>query len=234
VAFPVRCVKNAFVYATSLTAIARMERLLGIAGVRTGNGALPSVNEGECLIADRRCLTDNKLILESFEFTPKESKELMTLASWLSENALPEDAAFGFFRDKIKSDLVVLPEEDFSYFVRNATVVEPHVRISDVSGTAEEGGLFYTENLPPETLLLSLAMASRERYEDKKERSHDSVMSSEDVMSVLLTGKPKANSAETFKGIDNRMIQIGGDATTGRGQVFLKAVCRNGKEVSHG
>jgi CRISPR-associated protein Cmr4 len=219
VAFPVRCTKNAFVYASSATILARVNRTLSIAGIETPWGSLPALNEGECLVSDKRCTSKEKLVLEAFEFTAKDESNLKTLAEWISRNAIPNGAAFDFFREKIKSDMVLLSNEDFSYFVRNATVVEPHVRIDDVSGTAVEGGLFYTENLPPEALLLCLAMASRERLKEGKG------MNAEEIRDTVLTGK--ASGKETgFRGIDGRMLQIGGDATTGRGQVFVRAVLK--------
>ena len=217
VAFPVRCTKNAFVYATSETVLARLKRLLSIAG-GSASWKVPLLqNDAQCFVADNRGLNGDKLLLEAFVFTGKQDPALAEIAKWLSENAFPEDEAFGFFREKIKSELVLLSGEDFSYFVRNATVVEPHVRISDASGTAVEGGLFYTENLPPETLLVSLAMASRERQDEGG-------LSADDVMDKVLKKCEGRGSEKDLCGIDARVIQIGGDATSGRGQVFIKAV----------
>lgn len=221
IAFPVRCTKKAFVYTTSETVLARLKRTLSITGVGSDKWQVPGLgNDVQCLVATSGCLHEKRLVLESFDFTAKETPDLAAIAQWFSDNVFPKDEAFKFFREKIKSDLVLLSDEDFSYFVRNATVVEPHVRINDASGTAEEGGLFYTENLPPETLLLSLAMASRDREDGLK-------MTADAVMHTVLKGKTPESSKENFSGIDGRMIQIGGDATTGRGQVFLKAVCRH-------
>jgi CRISPR-associated protein Cmr4 len=111
----------------------------------------------------------------------------------------------------MEQDLVVLSDEDFGYFVRNATVVEPHVRIDDLTGTADDGGLFYTENLPPESLLVTVVMASEERAPSNDKKS------AKEIMEIVLRGKDTG-----FTGLDGRLIQIGGDATTGRGQVVFK------------
>lgn len=207
VAFPVRSPKRAFVYATSTTALARAARLLSIAGIEA-NWTLNAVPEGQCRIVNKNLKGGDKVALESFEFEAQENESLPKIAQYLAENALPKGAAYQFFRDKLRDDLVLLSDEDFGYFVRNATVVEPHVRIDDASGTAQDGGLFYTENLPPESLLLAPVMASQERKKGG--------LSAEQVMELLIAGK------ENGSGIDGRQIQIGGDATTGRGQVILK------------
>ena len=62
------------------------------------------------------------------------------IAAWLANNALT--AANAYFANKIKNDLVVLSDTNFAHFTRHAMVVEPHVRINDDSGTADDGGVF--------------------------------------------------------------------------------------------
>lgn len=215
VAFPVRSLKRAFVYATSPTALARTKRSLQMLGITCG-WPIPEVKAGFCRVVENKGPAGNneKLHLESFESIAIDSNELTAIAKFLADMALPTDDAYGFFRDKLATDLVLLPDEEFSYFVRNATVVEPHVRINDESGTADDGGLFYTENLPPESLLIAPVMASVERYH--KDRKPDSLKTAEQVLQIVLHG------ANGFGGLDEQMLQIGGDATTGRGQVILK------------
>lgn len=208
VAFPVRCTKRAFVYATSPTALARTQRLLQTLGTAC-EWVIPEVQERFCrVVADGKGPAGNNqtLPLEVFESTAIDSPELTGIAEFLAEQALPAGNACAFFRDKLKTDLVLLPDEDFGYFVKNATVVEPHVRIDEKTGAAATGGLFYTENLPPESLLVAPLMATVERS-GKEEK-----MTAERVLSCVL------------KDLDGRLIQVGGDATTGRGQILVKAV----------
>lgn len=131
---------------------------------------------------------------------------------------MPNGDAYAFFHDKLATDLVLLSDEDFSYFVRNATVVEPHVRINNETGTADDGGLFYTENLPPESLLLAPVMASMERTTDKIRGDKNRLDATTALKAVL------AGDGNGFGGLGGKLLQIGGDATTGRGQVVCKAV----------
>jgi len=216
VAFPVRSPKETFVYATSATALARAARLLHAADVSCPwAGTIPMVQTDQCRIVNPDLLVKDKVSLESFEFTAGIDKDLYSISEWLAKHALPQKDAYNFFRVKMKNDLVLLSDEDFNYFVQNSTVVEPHVRIDDVTGTASEGGLFYTENLPPESLMLSLIMASRERRRNG--------ISAKEVMNLLVDGNDK------ISGIKEHTFQIGGDATTGRGQVVL-SVLGNGGE----
>ncbi len=219
-AFPVRSPKRAYVYAVSPTTLARTVRTLDIGGIGVQWGTIKGPESGKCLISSGN--PNDKLLLESFEFQCQANEDFKNAAQWLSQKAMPEGEAFAFFREKLAKDLVMLSEEDFSYFVCNSTVVEPHVRISDVSGTAEDGGLFYTENLPPETILVSLLMASKERG---KEQGLDASA----VCNWTLFGG-SAEGASSFRGIDGQMVQIGGDATTGRGQVYFRAVKASEKQ----
>ncbi len=206
VALPVRSLKGGYVYATCPQAIARAQRLLGLIGI-AAPWPLLTIGHGECLVINQALLSGDKLHLEAFEYTAKDARDILKLAEDLATRALPIGAGYAYFRDKLKSDLVVLSDTDFAYFAQNAMLVEPHVRIDSVTGTAQEGGLFYTENLPPESLLVAPLLASQTRTGKKDD--HD------DAAGVMLKIKNV---------IDGKLLQIGGDATTGRGLLVARVV----------
>jgi CRISPR-associated protein Cmr4 len=212
VALPVRSLKRGYAYVTSPLALARLLRLAQVANVNPGWG-VPSVPEGEALVAGKDQLTGDKLVLEAFEFPASESDEIAKIAAWLAQHIFAGDE---FFSNKLKTDLVLLSDTHFAHFARHAMVVEPHVRINDDSGTADDGGLFYVENLPPESILAGLAQASVERY--KKGDSGSGRLQAEGVLAAVLKG------SESLPGIAGRALQIGGDASTGRGLVLVQAV----------
>ncbi len=180
----------------------RAQRLLAL----TGNGSdwiVPEVKDGHCLVTNDKLLSkENKLHLEAFEYEAATGETVAGIGAALADMALPGDGAYQYFRDKLASDLVILSDTDFGYFVENATLVEPHVRINEATGTADGGGLFYTENLPPESLLISPLLASRTR--SGKEEKIDS----------------KGVMLKIRNVIDGKLLQIGGDATTGRGLIM--------------
>lgn len=209
VAFPVRSAKRGYVYATCPLALARAGRLLALLGQPGLPAIAGQIAEGHAAVCDNTLLSGDKLTLEAFEYTASENAALKAVANWLADNALPQSPAHAFFRDKIKTDLVLLSDEDFGYFVKNATVVEPHVRINDTSGTAEPGGLFYVENLPPESLLIAPLMASQERSGKTEDFPK---LPAETVLSHVVGN------------LDGQLVQIGGDATTGRGQIIVTAI----------
>ena len=204
VALPVRSLKGGYVYATCPQALARAQRLLNLVG-KPADWAVPNVPEGECLIANPALLTGDKLHLEAFEYVAKVSQPLSQLSECLAAQALPQDPGYAFFATKLKTDLAVLADTDFAYFAQNAMLVEPHVRIDAETGTASDGGLFYTENLPPEALMIAPLMASQTR-------SGKDMLPAEVVM------------AQTIALLHGKLLQIGGDATTGRGLVVASVV----------
>lgn len=204
VAFPVRSLRNGYVYATCPQALGRAQRLLALVGIDT-RWEVPPVEEGHCALVNLDLLSLGKLHLEAFEYDGAQSPDLTTLAQDLATQALPPGEAHTFFRDKLARDLVVLSDTDFGYFVQHATLVEPHVRIDPTTGTADAGGLFYTENLPPESVLIAPLMASQTRTGRK-----DDAM---DAAGVLLMLKNL---------LDHKLLQVGGDATTGRGLLTFK------------
>ncbi|MFT4256093.1 MAG: type III-B CRISPR module RAMP protein Cmr4 [Pseudoxanthomonas sp.] len=202
VALPVRSLKGGYVYATCPQALARAQRLLALTG-KQADWQIPSVDDGACLLSNKG---HDKLHLEAFEYGATESSDVKAIADDLAKRALPEGNSHQFFRDKLTTDLVVLSDTDFGYFAEHAMLVEPHVRINEATGTADDGGLFYTENLPPESLLIAPLMASQTRTGKGK---------GQELPAEFVFSQIKAL-------INGRLLQIGGDATTGRGLVIAK------------
>lgn len=202
VALPVRSLRGGYVYATCPQALSRAQRLLGLVG-QSCAWKVPVVNEGQCLIANPALLSGDKLHLEAFEYVAKVSQELPAISADLAQRGLPAGDAYAFFADKLKTDLVVLSDTDFAYFAAHAMLVEPHVRIDEITGTASDGGLFYTENLPPEALMIAPLLASQTRS------------GKDDSPAEVVMAQIKAV-------IDGKLLQIGGDVTTGRGLVVAK------------
>jgi CRISPR-associated protein Cmr4 len=218
VAFPVRSLRGGYVYATCPVAIARARRLLGLIEVEVQWPDLPAITDGRCLLANPELLAQRQrdgrtvdvLHLEAFEYEAQEknSASVKAIGADLAAKALPQSDGYAYFASKLETDLVVLADDDFAYFAEHATLVEPHVRINENTGTADSGGLFYTENLPPESLLVAPLLASGTRT-GKDDLPAAAVMTQ--VRTVL----------------DTRLLQLGGDATTGRGLVVARVVGGN-------
>ena len=218
VALPVRSLKNGFAYVTSPLALARLARLAQQAGIAV-DWTIPAVNVDQIVVSPgSTLLSGQQLVLEAFEFSAREDNELAKVAAWLAQHALGGEGQ-DFFADKLKTDLVLLRDTDFSHFARHAMVIEPHVRINDESGTADDGGLFYVENLPPETLMVGLAQATVERFKrDSRKEGAEALLTAADVLGLVFDDDSCPQGCD---GMSGSLLQIGGDATTGRGLVLL-------------
>ena len=203
--FPVRSLRGAYVYATSPGALARAQRLLEMTGA-SADWSVPALEEGQALVANTALLSEgNGLHLEAFEYAARAEARVSAIAAEIAESGLPKTNACAWFKEKIQSDLVVLHDTDFAYFSENATLVEAHVRIDSKTGTAKVGGLFYTECLPPESLLVAPVMASQTRAPINEHK-----FTAKEVMAKMYTF------------LDGEVLQVGGDATTGRGLVSVR------------
>ena len=214
VAYPVRSLVGAFIYLCSPVSLARFGRQLDLAGIEH-KWKVPDVESGQALTATKATWLKLKrteevseteeVSADSFTFKARESEELRKIAESLSNYLFCSSGhtdGSGFFSKKIKSDLVMISDSDFEYFITSTTSVEAHVRIDDETGTAADGALFYIENLPPESILSGIVLASRER---RKESQHNA-----DKMLSWIREQ-----------ISGHTIQFGGNATTGRGLVSV-------------
>lgn len=235
VALPVRSLKGGYAYVTSPLALARLHRLATQVGVVV-DWSVPEVAENQAVTASASLLGHrpgaaagapaSQLVLEAFEFSATvdaaAQSRLRAISEWIAGYALPTSANT-FFATKFVADLVLLHDTDFSHFARHAMVVEPHVCIDDETGAAKGTGLFYVENLPPETLMVGLAQASIERFK-KNSRNNESaaLLSAPEVLAHVFAG-----AGDAQPGIGGKLLQIGGDATTGRGLVMVQTAGNN-------
>jgi CRISPR-associated protein Cmr4 len=182
--FPVRSAKGAFALATSPLALQRFARDADLSLT-----VPPMPKEMSCLAGNKVVIPGKgAAVLEEYRFGvagdfPKDWEQ--KLCSLLGDAVLA--GAEGRF--------VLLPDGDLSHFSVNACQVNQHVRINDVTGTAEDGGLFNEETVPSETLLYSVLTETR---------------------------KPNGGN-EVFKSLaTEQLLQFGGNGTTGLGFCTVK------------
>ena len=208
--FPVKSMKGIFAWVTCPKVLAQFRNDLELAKIT--DIQIPS-EKG----APHGCqlfIRDNKIVLEeyTFEVTKDEddNEEGTCFAEWLSKNVIPPGSGYKYWREKIKKDIVVLPDDDFRGFVNLSTEVITRIKIDNATGTVQSGALFTEEYLPSETILYSLALAApifKERDDDKGVfRKTDDKEEEALVMEYFTRGLPE-------------VIQVGGNATIGKGIV---------------
>ena len=197
--FPVRSVAGVFTWVTCPAVLARFCEDAGLAKVNL----YPNHNEA-FVDGDELTVAGNKIVLEEYAFTRKkdESKALVKVAGDIAKQVYPQGGAL---HDKLAGQLTLLNDEDFAFFTEQCTEVITRVRISQVTGTVEQGALFTEEYLPAESILYSQALASAEFVP----KGTDARMPATKVMGYLdeqLGAHPR--------------FQLGGNATLGKGHLF--------------
>jgi len=203
--FPVKSVKGVFAWVTCPKVLEQFKRDMSLTGI-TVDTSIKEPSSNNCLALENTTLKlgSNKIVLEEYAFTTGGSYDIKVgdnaLGEWLSE--LITD---GFWKDKLKTDIVILSNDDFKDFVNLSTEVITRTKIDNKTGTVQAGALFTEEFLPAESIMYSLVMASPVFLKDK-EKKEAILQTDVDVMNYFSTALPD-------------VIQIGGDATLGKGIV---------------
>jgi len=216
---PVRSLKGVFAWVTSKDVLERFKMHLKSAGITLE----PEFNIPEpkktALVPDSELLLNtkngNRIVLEEFTFKAEVSEEAKKIAQCLCKNALPavetkqnqgeqnqsapDNDAYKYWKDKLMTNLVILPDDYFKYFAEHSTEVVTRIKIGD-RGVVEEGP-WQEENLPSDSLLYSIIMAT-DPFKKGKE--------AQDAKNAL--GFLREN-------VNGEVFQLGGNSTVGRGLV---------------
>ena len=152
------------------------------------------------------------VILEEYQFQVKEDKVLTQFSKWLANALFPNVDAYGVFREKMQKDIMVISDDAFRDFTELSTEVITRTRIDPDKGVVKQGHLFNEEYVPENTVFYSLALASS-LFGEKSKLSVGG-KSDEDIILEYF-----------FDGIERHdIIQIGGNATIGKGIVRIGAM----------
>ncbi|OOP55639.1 MAG: type III-B CRISPR module RAMP protein Cmr4 [Candidatus Brocadia carolinensis] len=208
--FPVRSMKGVFAYTTSCFALNRLRRDLTMSKATNVNWNIPQEPKDNQVwgIKESGLCEDGKVLLEEYAFDfLGNNNDVKTIAAWLSQNAFPNGPEYQFWKEKVKTDLLILPEDAFKDFVKLSTEVQARIKINNETKTAASGALFYEETLTPDTLLYSVVMAN-DPFKDEGNRPN---------------GLKNANDVMTFiNKLNGNRAQFGGDTTIGRGIVNIQ------------
>ena len=206
--FPVRSLRGTFAYCTTSLLLGRLERDLENAGLELGC-RVPQATSKVLVAKGSPLLHKGRVVLEEFAEEAKDADDVAALGRRLGELA----ASGEFWANRLESHLCVLPEDLFRDLVRMATTVETHVRINNETGTADEGGLFYEELLPSDSILYVPIAVSPPLQPRAKP---DGWPSGPGPVRTLLGA------------LDRKRVQMGAGATSGRGVVHCRLQFRGG------
>lgn len=202
--FPVRTAFGGFAWLTCPLILDRLMRDL----------ALPPADldklqprEGQALVTKSSVVSRAKsLIIEDMEYEAVVHEAVDTLATWLKDNVFPAGKEYDPFRERVKKQLAVVDDTEFTFLSKHATEVVARTSIDQKTGTVSGGALWTEESLPSETVLWTMATFADSRNPRREGKSEN--------LCELFTGKVDELSR----------IYLGGDRSVGRGMVGLRLV----------
>ncbi len=228
--FPMRTVWGGFAWVTSPLVLARLARDLELAGAPSPDqiGKLRPADSDQCLVSKGSSVAKaGRVFLEDFEYQAQESSELEGLASWLAQHALPTLSTYAAFRDRLKTQLVVVSDDELKFLAAHATEVVTRVRIDEQYGTVANGALWTEEALPAESLLWSVVLVADERADKPPlgnptpDGAKRQPMKAHELQQELSRAFGALHSKDT-KTPPIERIRLGGDRSIGRGIVGVR------------
>lgn len=194
-AFPIRSARGSYAWITCPLMLQRAKRDGAISQDWTRE---PQDDQAIFLSKGPLALNDgSQIVLEDYAFSQTDTYP----------QDLADEFATIFHNDallqSIKQRLVILSNGMMSHFATTACEIAQHVRISDETGTAEDGGLFNQENVPSDTLFYSILSATKSRVPSGE-------WSEQSPQNALKKFISKLSEKQN-------LFQFGGDASTGLG-----------------
>ena len=218
--FPVKSMRGVYAYITCEKVLHRFLLDLNYAEI-DDKFTIPqknTVSTDSNLIIEGKGGSEN-VSLEEYTFKINKDDKCTELGKWLSRNIVPEGELFNYMREKVKRDIIVVDDSDFRDFINLSTEVITRTKIDSKTGTVEDGALFTEEFLPAETVMYSLALASPIFADENKKPNMFKAEESKDKDK----GKEEAQKVmDYFVKNLKEVIQIGGDATLGKGITRIK------------
>lgn len=213
VAFPVPTLQRVFAWATSQLVLSRVARLAKLAQIQPParpaqapgyNEAIPAGSHwtGSLVLGDHvlqvpQADASQHAGQSTASGAAQPVREVASWAEWLSTHALPQAREFSFFTEKLLSDLLCVPDETLAELTLACADVVARVQLGEKK-TVEQGP-WYEENVPAETIMVSLL-----RWSDG---------------AIGETYAPKLKEI-----LEGEVLVLGGDETVGKGLLWCRYV----------
>jgi len=204
--FPIKSAKGVFAWTTCPMVLKRFKEEMELCGISLAYDSF-TVNMGECIVDNnsRVLINDRSVVLEEYFFEVQ--KEGLDQKLNLLSSVFPE----------LKEKIAILNDDDFKDFVNLSTEVITRTKIDNLTGTVAKGALFNEEYLPSETIMYYLVFASP-------------IFQKDDTKKGIFKSNEKSEEQLVLEFFENNLpevVQIGGNATIGKGIVKTKSIIIN-------
>jgi CRISPR-associated protein Cmr4 len=196
--FPVRSLRGTFAWVTSPLLLRRLKRDADAANF-TGfeNLETDELTETACYVSSKDCKITNEnkqVILEDLELSADTDKKdsIDKWASALGKYLFADDT---YWQDTLKARFCIVADDTMSFLLETGTEVAARIALKEETKTVKDGALWYEESLPAESILSGIVAA----------------------VGVKASEATTNDVFETIKTISQNTLQVGGNATIGRG-----------------
>lgn len=195
---PIRSLAGTFAWITSPYVLRRLVRDIEDAQITSPSAPILDIQTtGTCTIATNASKVkidtpQPKVYLEDLELSAQISAGAKTWAEWIGQRVFPNDTAW---QQMLTERMCIVHDDVFNFLIDTATEITARIKLQEESKTVQEGGLWYEEALPTETILSGIALATP----------------------TNTSGITAAKVFEVLQGLTGKTLQFGGKATVGRG-----------------
>jgi CRISPR-associated protein Cmr4 len=206
---PVRSLAGTFAWVTSPYVLRRFARDIEDAQIAPPETLIPAIQREEnCTIASdtSKITVDGSVYLEDLALQEVQATpETRSWGRWIAGRVFPDKPDW---QAMLQERFCVVHDDVFSFLIDTATEITARIKLKEEAKTVQDGGLWYEEALPTETILSGVVLATPTK------------------MSGITI-------AQTFEILDRltkkKTLQFGGKATVGRGLCRITLTDETGK-----
>jgi CRISPR-associated protein Cmr4 len=196
---PVRSLAGTFAWVTSPYLLQRFKRDSMSTPVNQWPNIPPLDDQDQCFVTgdESKITMEEKVYLEDLDLEAKTHPDAASWADKLAAKLFTQDETW---QNSFKARFCIAHDDLLGFLLDTATEITARIRLQSDAKTVEQGGLWYEEALPTETILTGLALSAP---------NGKTGMNDDDIFAVI--------SAIIEKERQPQPLQLGGKATVGRG-----------------
>lgn len=207
---PIRSLAGTFAWVTSPYVLRRLVRDIEDAEIVLPAAPVPTVqNEESSIVTGKtsKILVDTSVYLEELELKQgqfDDSPAANAWADWIAERVFPGDT---YWQTTLKERFCIIHDDVFSFLLDTATEITARIKLKAEAKIVEDGGLWYEEALPTETILSGIVLVAPTKAADIRP----------DRVFEILESRTR------------KTLQFGGKATVGRGLCRVRFAANTGE-----
>ncbi len=208
---PVRSVKGVFAWVSCPFILERYHRELTLVNGITDLPKIPrpSATDKAAVSGDESILAHSvgeteKIFLEDISLVREDHDDVAQYATRIASQVFPGEGNADWQKE-FRKRFIVVSDDVFSFLAETGTELRARIRIKENTRTVAKGALWYEENLPAETILWGVMGC---------DRSRNTAFAKQSLELLEMFAKDMLGDSEVN-------LQIGGNATVGRGNIRL-------------